>query len=74
MKSIYRTRSGRYEIELFGDEVEELVSFDALTGESLRRHDRVAVYPKSHFVTPRDRILKAVESIRSETGRTSWFS
>ena len=53
-------------IELFGDEVEELVSFDALTGESLRRHDRVAVYPKSHFVTPRDRILKAVESIRSE--------
>ena len=53
-------------IELFGDEVEELVSFDALTGESVHRHDKVAVYPKSHFVTPRDRILKAAASIKSE--------
>ena len=53
-------------IELFGDEVEELVSFDALTGESVHRHDKIAVYPKSHFVTPRDRILKAAASIKSE--------
>ena len=53
-------------IELFGDEVEELVAFDPLTGRTLRRFDKVAVYPKSHFVTPRERILEAVESIKAE--------
>ena len=53
-------------IELIGDEVEELVAFDPLTGRALRRYDKVAVYPKSHFVTPRDRILEAVESIKAE--------
>ncbi|HVG86135.1 MAG TPA: excinuclease ABC subunit UvrB [Vicinamibacterales bacterium] len=53
-------------IGLFGDEVDELVSFDPLTGKAFRRHDRVAVYPKSHFVTSRDRLKEAVESIRVE--------
>ena len=53
-------------IELFGDEVEELVAFDPVTGRALRRYDKVAVYPKSHFVTPRDRILEAAESIKAE--------
>jgi len=53
-------------IELFGEEVDELVSFDPLTGSTLRRHDKVAVYPKSHFVAPRDRTRRAVESIKEE--------
>ena len=53
-------------IGLFGDEVDELVSFDPVTGRTLRRHDRVAVYPKSHFVTPRARTLQAVETIKAE--------
>jgi excinuclease ABC subunit B len=53
-------------IGLFGDEVDELVSIDALTGKTLRRHDRVAVYPKSHFVTSRDRLKMAVETIKAE--------
>ena len=53
-------------IELFGDEVDELVSFDPVTGRTLRRHDKVAVYPKSHFVTPRSRTLRAVETIKAE--------
>src|SRR5437870_2204756 len=57
-------------IELFGDEVDELVSFDPLTGKTLRRHDKIAVYPKSHFVAPRDRTKKAVESIKAELG---WY-
>ena len=57
-------------IELFGDEVDALTSFDPLTGKSLRKHDKVAVYPKSHFVAPRDRTKKAVETIKEElTGR-----
>jgi excinuclease ABC subunit B len=53
-------------IGLFGDEVDELVTFDPLTGKAFRRHDRIAVYPKSHFVTSRDRLKEAVESIRTE--------
>ncbi|HEX2444912.1 MAG TPA: excinuclease ABC subunit UvrB [Vicinamibacterales bacterium] len=53
-------------IELFGDEVDELVSFDPLTGKTLRRHDKVAIYPKSHFVTPRERTKRAVETIKEE--------
>ncbi len=53
-------------IELFGDEVDELISFDPLTGKSGRRHDKVAIYPKSHFVTPRENTKRAVESIKAE--------
>jgi excinuclease ABC subunit B len=53
-------------IGLFGDEVDELVVFDPLTGRTSRRHDRIAIYPKSHFVTPRERTRQAVESIKAE--------
>jgi excinuclease ABC subunit B len=53
-------------IELFGDEVDELVSFDPLTGRTGRRHDKIAIYPKSHFVTPRERTRRAVETIKAE--------
>jgi excinuclease ABC subunit B len=53
-------------IELFGDEVDELASFDPLTGKTLRKHDKIAVYPKSHFVAPRDRTKRAVETIKEE--------
>ena len=53
-------------IGLFGDEVDELISFDPVTGCTLRPHDKVVVYPKSHFVTPRSRTLQAVETIKAE--------
>src|SRR5688572_12962505 len=53
-------------IGLFGDEIDELVSFDPLTGKSFKRHDRIAVYPKSHFVTSRNRLKEAVETIKAE--------
>jgi excinuclease ABC subunit B len=53
-------------IGLFGDEVDELAWFDALTGKVIRRVDKVAVYPKSHFVTSRDRTKRAVETIKEE--------
>jgi excinuclease ABC subunit B len=53
-------------IGLFGDEVDELAWFDPLTGKVIRRLDKIAVYPKSHFVTSRDRTKQAVESIRKE--------
>src|SRR3982750_4479268 len=53
-------------IELFGDEVDALTTFDPLTGKSLRKHDKIAVYPKSHFVAPRERTRRAVETIKEE--------
>src|ERR687898_1475511 len=53
-------------IGLFGDEVDELVHFDPLTGKALRRLDRTAVYPKSHFVTGRERLKEAVVTIKQE--------
>jgi len=57
-------------IGLFGDEVDELAWFDALTGKVIRRLDKIAVYPKSHFVTSRDRTKVAVETIKQEL---EWF-
>ncbi len=53
-------------IELFGDEVDELLSFDPLTGRAHQRHDRLAVYPKSHFVMPREHTVQAIDSIKAE--------
>ena len=57
-------------IELFGDEVDELVSFDPLTGKTYRKHDKVAIYPKTHFVTSRDEAKLAVETIKEEL---NWY-
>src|SRR5467141_4108955 len=57
-------------IELFGDDVDELATFDTLTGKTLRRHDKTAVYPKSHFVAPRERTKRAVETIKEEL---AWY-
>jgi excinuclease ABC subunit B len=53
-------------IELFDNEVESLAWFDPLTGEVLRRVARVTIYPKTHYATPRQKILDAVESIKVE--------
>ncbi len=53
-------------IELFDDEVENLAFFDPLTGEVLRRVPRITVYPKSHYVTPRQKVLDAVDCIKEE--------
>ncbi len=53
-------------IELFDDEVERLSLFDPLTGEILHRIVRYTVYPKSHYVTPRETLLQAVENIKQE--------
>ena len=53
-------------IELFDDEIENLSWFDPLTGEVVRRVPRLTVYPKSHYVTPRERVLDAIEAIKEE--------
>ena len=53
-------------IELFDDEVESIALFDPLTGEVLRKLPRITIYPKSHYVTPRQIVLDAVKSIGVE--------
>ena len=53
-------------IGLFGDEIDELTSFDPLTGKTIRRHDRLSVFPKTHFVTSRDRLKDAADAIKAE--------
>ncbi|MEE9326342.1 MAG: excinuclease ABC subunit UvrB [Cocleimonas sp.] len=53
-------------VELFDDEVEQLSYFDPLTGEVLRKVPRLTVYPKTHYVTPREIMMEAVEKIKVE--------
>ena len=53
-------------IELFDDEIENLSFFDPLTGEIVRRVPRLTVYPKSHYVTPRERVVEAIDAIKDE--------
>ena len=53
-------------IELFDDEIENISWFDPLTGEVLRRVPRVTIYPKTHYVTPRQTILSAIDQIKAE--------
>ena len=53
-------------IELFGDEIDAIYRFDPLTGEIIKEHQRVPIYPKSHYVMPRSQWKTAVESIRME--------
>lgn len=53
-------------IELFDEEIENLTLFDPLTGEVLRKVPRFTIYPKSHYVTPRDKVLEAADKIQEE--------
>ncbi|MGH8445162.1 MAG: excinuclease ABC subunit UvrB, partial [Solimonas sp.] len=53
-------------VELFDDEIENLSEFDPLTGEVKRKLPRVTVFPKSHYVTPREKIVNMFDAIRDE--------
>ena len=53
-------------IELFGDEVESITSFDPLTGKTLGRLAQVAIYPSSHYVTPQPKLHDALKTIEAE--------
>lgn len=53
-------------IQLFGDEVDSLAFFDPLTGQIQQEVPRATIYPKSHYVTPRQKILDAVDTIKIE--------
>ncbi|MCP5160648.1 MAG: excinuclease ABC subunit UvrB [Hahellaceae bacterium] len=61
-------------IELFDDEVENISFFDPLTGEVIRRVPRATIYPKSHYVTPRETVLGATDRIKLELDeRLAWM-
>jgi len=61
-------------IELFGDEVEEISEIDPLKGKVIKSLDKVPIYPGSHYVTPPDRLQKAIQNIREELKeRVGWF-
>jgi len=53
-------------VELFDDEIEQICYFDPLTGEILQRMSRITIYPKTHYVTPREQLLSAVDAIQEE--------
>ena len=61
----YDTEKG-IRIELFGDEVESLSFFEPLTGKRIERLDKICLFPASHYVTPKDKLLRAMDSIRTE--------
>ena len=53
-------------VELFDDEIESLSYFDPLTGELIRKVPRLTIYPKTHYVTPREILLNAIDQIKDE--------
>ena len=55
-----------YRISFFGDEVERITEIDPLTGEVIAEHDRVEIFPAKHFITPEDKLEKALHDIEAE--------
>ena len=53
-------------IEMFGDEIDSIAQIDPVTGRTLKKHERLPIYPKSHYVQPRDQLLRAIETIKEE--------
>jgi excinuclease ABC subunit B len=53
-------------IEMFGDEIDSIAQTDPITGRTLKKHERLPIYPKSHYVQPRDQLLRAIETIKEE--------
>ncbi len=62
-----------YRIEFFGDEVDRLTQIDPLTGEIMNEPDQVAIFPSSHYVTPKEKVARAVEGIKKEFGERMEF-
>src|SRR5499433_1501210 len=61
---VYQDRAIR--IEFWGDEVESISTIDPLLGEIIDTHQRIPVYPKTHYVMPQDRLRQAIKSIKAE--------
>lgn len=57
-----------WRISMFGDEIEEITEFDPLTGETFAKLNEIALYPSSHYVTPKETLQKALSQIRNDLG------
>ncbi|NWG12554.1 MAG: excinuclease ABC subunit UvrB, partial [Acidobacteria bacterium] len=53
-------------VDMFGDEIDSISQIDPVTGRALKKHERMPIYPKSHYVLPQGQMLDAIESIREE--------
>jgi excinuclease ABC subunit B len=53
-------------IEMFGDEIDSIAQIDPITGRTLKKHERMPIYPKSHYVQPRGQLLRAIDTIKAE--------
>jgi excinuclease ABC subunit B len=63
-----------YRIEFFGDDVDRMTRIDALTGEILGEPKELKIFPSSHYVTPKQKVERAIEGIKKEyTERLEWF-
>lgn len=63
-----------YRLEFFGDELERITQINPLTGEIEKTLDKLTIFPGSHYVTPHEKLVKALEQIKSETEeRVAWF-
>lgn len=63
-----------YRVEFFGDIVDRLTRIDPLTGEILAEPDEVSIFPSSHYVTPKEKLEKAIENIKKDFAeRLEWF-
>ena len=63
-----------YRIEFFGDTVDRITNIDPLTGEILHEPEYVKIFPSSHYVTPKDKVARAIENIKFEfESRMAWF-
>lgn len=63
-----------YRIEFFGDDVDRITQIDPLTGEILREPDQVTIFPSSHYVTPKQKLERAIRNIKTEyEDRLAWF-
>ena len=68
----YKDRALR--VEFFGDEIERITEFHPVTGAAMKQLNHVAVYPASHYVTPKDKLERAAQEIERELAeRKKWF-
>ena len=67
-------RNEALRVEFFGDEIERISAFDPLTRQTIRELDRIAIYPASHYTTPKELLEKAMENIKKELiDRVAYF-
>ena len=61
-------RNEAVRIEFFGDQIDRVLAFDPLTGKTIRELDRIAIYPASHYATPKELLQKAMAAVPRRGG------